>query len=91
MFKKLKLKEKKKKRKITQNCKSPTQRQRFIETIKNVTEKRKGKKKLKSLIRFHSGPKIDNYNRRWGEEGKRKRNPKNLQNKLKNKTNKCFS
>ena len=64
---------------------------RFITTIKNVTEKRKGKKKLKSLIRFHSGPKIDNYNRRWGEEGKRKRNPKNLQNKSKHHHHKCFS
>ena len=28
----------KKKRKTPQNCKSPTQRQRFITTIKSVTE-----------------------------------------------------
>ena len=42
---------KKKKRKTPQNYKSPTQRQRFITIIRNVTEK---KKKLKSLIRFHS-------------------------------------
>ena len=32
----------------------------FITTIKNVTEE---KKKLKSLIGFHSADKIDNYNR----------------------------
>ena len=38
MFKKLKLKEKKKKRKTPQNCKSPMQRQRFIKTIESVTE-----------------------------------------------------
>ena len=40
-FKKLKLK--KRKGKTPQNCKSPTYRQRFITTIKNVTE---GEKKL---------------------------------------------
>ena len=44
-FKKLKLKkekrkekEKGKKRKTPQNCKNPTQRQRFMATIKNVSE-----------------------------------------------------
>ena len=37
---------------MPQNCKSPTYWQRFIITIKNVTERKK--KKLKSLIRFHS-------------------------------------
>ena len=31
-------------------------------TIKNVTEKKEKKKKLKSLIRFHSANKIDSYN-----------------------------
>ena len=36
--------EKKKKRKTPQNCKSPMQRQRFITTIKNVTEKEKSSK-----------------------------------------------
>ena len=46
------------------------------------------KKKLKGLIRFHSASKIDNYNR--GEK-KRKRIQKNLQNKSKHKSNKCFS
>ena len=66
-FKKLKIirmgkkerRKKKKKRKTPQNSKSPMQRQRFITTIKNVTEE---KKKLKSLIEFHSANKIDNYN-----------------------------
>jgi len=31
-------KKKKKTRKMPQNCKSPTQRQRFVTTIKSVTE-----------------------------------------------------
>ena len=43
-LKKLKLK-KREKRKTPQNCKSPTERQKFITTIKNVTE---GKKKKSS-------------------------------------------
>ena len=60
---------KEKERKTPQNCKSPMQRQRFITTIKNVTEE---KKKLQSLIRFHSANKINNYNR----GGKGKKNPK---------------
>ena len=50
------------------------QRQRFITTVKNVTEKR-NKKKLKSLIRFHNANKIDNYNRGRGK-GKKEKNPK---------------
>ena len=36
---------------------------------------RKEKKKLKSLIRFHSANKIDNYNGE-GEEEKKRKNPK---------------
>ena len=51
-----------------------------------------GKKKLKSLIRFHSANKIDNYNRGRGKEKNRKKKiQKNLQNKSKHKNNKCFS
>ena len=42
-------------------------------TIKNVTEE-KEKKKLKSLIGFHSANKIDNYNRRGGEKKKFEKN-----------------
>ena len=77
------------KMKTPENCKSPMQRQRFTTTIKNVTE---GKKKLKSLIRFHSANKIDNYNRGGGgEKEKRNKIQKNLQNKSKHKNNKCFS
>ena len=53
-------------------------------TIKNVTEK----KKLKSLIGFLCASKINNYNRS-GKKGKKIQ--KNLQNKSKNKNNKCFS
>ena len=45
----------------------------------------KGEKRLKSLVRFHSTNKIDNYNRGRGEKIQ-----KNLQNKSKHK-NKCFS
>ena len=40
--------------------------------MKNVTEKR-GKKKLKSLIRFHSANKINNYNRGRGKGKKRQK------------------
>ena len=38
-----------------------------------MTEK---KKKLKSLIRFHSANKIDNYNRGGKKGKKKKKNPK---------------
>ena len=50
--------------------------------------KKRFKKKLKSLIRFHSANKIDN-NR--GGKKKKKKIQKNLQNKSKHKNNKCFS
>ena len=90
----LKLKKKrkkgKKKRKIPQSCKSPTQRQRFITTIKNVTAGGAGGKR-KSLIRFHSAKKIDNYNRGEKKKEKKKKIQKDLQNKYKHKSNKCFS
>ena len=56
-------------------------------TIKNVTEQ----KKKTSLIGFLSSNKINNYNREE-EKGKKKKKKiqKNLQNKSKNKNNKCF-
>ena len=60
-----------KKSKTPHNYKSPTQRHRFITTIKNVTEKKT--KKLKSLIRFHRGNKVNNYNR---VGNKKEKNPK---------------
>ena len=50
----------------------------------------KQKKKLKSLIRFHSANKINNYNR-GGKGGRKKKIQKNLQNKSKHKNNKRFS
>ena len=57
-------------------------------TIKNVTEK----KKSKNLVRLLSANKIDNCNRGKGKEKKKKKNfRKNLQNRSKNKNNKCFS
>ena len=60
-------------------------------TIKNVTEE-EGEKKLKSLTGFLSANKIDNYNGVGGErKRKRKTIQENLQNKSKNKNNKCFS
>ena len=77
----------KKKRKTPQNCKSPTQRQRFITTIKNVTKETQ-KTKLKRLIRSHSADKIDRRGGRWT---KRKKIQKNLQNRSNHKNNKCFS
>jgi len=52
-----------------------------------MTEK---KENLKSLIRFHSANKIDNYNR-GGRKEKKNKIQKNLQNKSKHKTNKYFS
>ena len=51
-----------------------------------MTEEKNNKTKLKSLIRFHSANKINNYNR-----GGKKKIQKNLQNKSKHKNNKCFS
>ena len=74
------------KREPPQNCKSPMQRQRFITTIKNVTE---GKKKVKSLIGFHSASKMNNYNRA-GEKGGGEHS-KDFTEQLKNKNNTCFS
>ena len=50
-----------------------------------MTEKKK--EKLKSLIRFHSANKIDNYNRE-GDKGKKIQ--KNLQSKSNHKNNNCF-
>ena len=57
-----------------------------------MTEKKK-EKKLKSLIRFHSADKMDNYKRGGKKGGKKKKKKiqKNLQNKSKSKNNKCFS
>ena len=52
---------------------------------------RRENKKLKSLIRFHSANKIDNYNREGEKENKKKKIQRNLKNKSKNKNNKCFS
>ena len=53
---------------------------------------KKTNKKLKSLIRFHSANKIDNYNR-VGERGKERKTKiqKNLQNKSKTENNKGLS
>ena len=41
-----------------------------------MTEKKKKRKKLKSLIRFHSANKINNYYR-GGEKGKKKKRKEN--------------
>ena len=52
-----------------------------------------GEKMSKSLIRFHSANKIDNYNWRGGggrQQGEGKIQ-KNLQNKSKHENNKYFS
>ena len=55
--------------------------------IKNVTEE----KKLKNLIGFLSANKVNNYNRSGKKRKNEKKIQKNLQNKSKNKNNKCFS
>ena len=48
-------------------------------------EKKKKKNMLKSLIRFHSANKIDNYNGRGGGREKKKKNKKPIQKNLQNK------
>ena len=58
--------------------------QRFITIIKNVTEE----KNLKSLIRFHSANKIDNYHI-VGKKGKKK--SKRIYRTSQKKKNKCIS
>ena len=60
---------------MPQNGRSPLQRQRFMRTIKND----RGKKKLKTLNRFHSAYKINNYNlgAKWGRRKKKKKVKKN--------------
>ena len=50
----------------------------------------KKKKKLKSLIRFHSANNIDNYNKE-GKEKKKKKVQKKWQNKSKHKNSNWFS
>ena len=62
-------------------------------TIKNVTDEKETKKKLKRLIGFFSANKISYYNGGgWrGEENKKKKHPKESTNKSKNKNNTCFS
>ena len=78
MLKKLKIeiKKRKGKRKTAQNCKSPTERQGFVTPIKKC-EREKKERKLKSLIRFHSADKINNYNRR-GEKGEKRKKSKRI-------------
>ena len=61
------------------------QRQRFIATIKTVTEK----KTIKSLIVFHSANKIDNYNTE--EKKEKEKFLKKPQNKAEYKKSKYFS
>ena len=79
-FKNLKLrkeKRKKKKENSTKLQKSNIEAEVY-KTIKNVTE---GEKKLRSLIRFHSDSKINNYYREGRKKGKKIQ--KDLQNKSK--------
>ena len=52
--------------------------------------KKERKKKLRSLIRFHSANKMNNYNM-GGKRRKKKKIQRNLQNQSKHKNNKCFS
>ena len=64
-------KKKRKENKAQQKCKSPMQRQRFM-TIKNLTEKKKRKEKLRSLIGFFFfANKVDNQNREGKMEKKK--------------------
>ena len=58
--------------------------------VYNNNKKYDRKKKLKSLTRFHSTNKMNNYDRVGGKEEKEKIQ-KNLWNKSNHKNNKCFS
>ena len=76
VFKKLKSKKRGKKHSLElQNANIEAE---VLATIKNVTEKKKKrkeqkrKKKLRSLARFHSANKIDNYNRGGKKEEEKK-------------------
>ena len=81
----------KNKRKGPENCRSPTQRQKFI-TIKSVKGKKQTNKQLKSLIRFHSVKNIGNYNRAGSgrkvkkKKKERKKRKIKIQKKLQNKS-----
>ena len=52
-----------------------------------MRKKEREKKKLRSLIRFHSANKMNNYNT-GGKRRKKKKIQKNLQNQSKHKNNK---
>ena len=54
-----------------------------------MTEGKKGKKKLKSLVRFHSAKELTTTTEQE-KKGKQRKNPKELQNKSKRKNKKCF-
>ena len=62
--------------------------QRFMTTIKNVTE---GEKNLKSLIGFLRANKINNYNRGEKGEEKIKKSKRIYRRSEKNRNNKYFS
>ena len=88
-FKKVKLKKRNKKENSTE-----LQRPNIEAEDYNSSKKydRKKKRKPKSLIRFHSANKTNNYNRAGGGGGgKGKKIRKNLQSKSRHKNNKCFS
>ena len=93
-FKKLKIKIKN--RKETKQNSTELQKPNVEAEVYNNTKKCdwEKKEKPKSLIRFHSANKIDNYN--WergvgGRKKKKKKIQKKLQNKSKHKNNKSFS
>ena len=76
-FLKIKIKKKRKenkKRKTPKSCKSPTQEQRFITTIKNVTEE-KEKESSKAQLDFLAPIQLTTTTERGGG-GKGKNNPK---------------
>ena len=78
-------KRKEKKKENSKNCEGPTQRQRYITTIKNVTEKKKSSKfQLDFIVPIKTTTTTE-------QEKIKKKIQKNLQNNLKHKNNKCFS
>jgi len=83
-LKKLKIEKRKEKKKTPEKCKSPVEAEAYNNNKNCDWEK----KKLKSLNRFRSGNKIDNYNGVEGAENKSKRIYRTSQNI---RIIKCFS
>ena len=68
--------EEERKKENTTELQKPNVEAEVFNNSENVTEG--NKKKLKSLIRFHSANKIDNYNREGRKRGKKEKKSKRI-------------